>query len=102
MRAGSRTRSLATAQHSVDELGEIAAAKPMAGDPRRHRGGEVAILVADQEAPVAVDGPRAQQVEDHSGGRLAPVAGAAIGGDNALRMVRTVADVVDMRPGGGE
>src|SRR5580704_12046280 len=56
------------------ELGEVAAGEVMAGDARRRCRGEIAVAVADQKTRRAIDRPAAQEVEDHAGLRLAPVA----------------------------
>src|SRR6266568_3489893 len=83
-------------QQAGGEAGEVAAPEEVPGNPGRGGGGEVAVLVANKEARRAVDRPRAQQVEDHARGGLAPIAGAAVRGDAPLRMERAIADIVDV------
>src|SRR5207244_10487654 len=65
-------------------------------------GGEVAVLVANQEAGRAIDRPRAQEVEDHARRGLAPIAGPAVGGDDPLRVEGAIADIVEVSPGNGK
>ena len=47
----------------------------------------------------AIDRPAAQEIEDHAGLRLAPIAVAPVFGNHRLDVVGTVADIVDPRPG---
>ena len=64
-----------------------------AGGPR---GLEIARLVADQDAVIHVDWETAEQVRDHSGGGLAPIALATISLDGAFRVIRAVFECIDM------
>ena len=65
--------------------GQIAAGEKCAGDTRGCGGGKVGGLVADQHAAGRIEFPGADQVEQHAGRRLAPVADAAIGRHRAVR-----------------
>src|SRR5258708_31085390 len=63
---------------------------------RRARGRQVALLVADQSAPRAVDRPGLQEIEDHAGPGLPPVGCALERDDRSLWVERAMAPVVDM------
>src|SRR6266568_8730935 len=86
-------------QQPGGEAGEVAAREEMSRDSGGGGGGEVAVLVANQEAGGAIDRPRAQQIEDHARGGLAPIAGPAVGGDDPLRVEGAIADIVEVSPG---
>src|SRR5581483_9098075 len=58
---------------------------------------QVAQAIADHETALVADRPVLHQIVDHAGLRFAPVMVFEIALDRSFRMVRAIADIVDMR-----
>src|ERR1700749_460306 len=83
------------AQDTLNERIEIAAREKMAREPRRRGCFKVGLLVADDKAARGIDRPMLDQVEDHPGLRLSPIMLNAKFRDGSVRMMRSVAEVID-------
>ena len=90
------------AQTLAHERRQVPAFKEVARHAGRLGGLDVADLVADEKASLALDRPALEEIEEHAGVRLAPWVGRAIGGDASFRMVRAIAPVVDRGAFGGK
>ncbi len=89
-------------QTLAHERRQVPAFEEVARHAGRLGGLDVADLVADEKASLALDRPALEEIEEHAGVRLAPGVRRAIGGDASFRMVRAIAPVVDRGAFGGK